>query len=272
MKYEIEHSVSMRFSGLPERRPETAQLWIPTPKDVIAKFSFNPTSSTFTQDVGCTINFWGEIPLKNTVITCFYEHPGTPRIPPTTERFISKALARNDALTYITTELLDIPLIKDIESLVVPEQIQAIKSYLVKKLKYEYPPQTREAGEVLEINKSDCGGYHSAFVALCRSLKIPAVLDFGFRTKNDNYHTWAWWFDKITNTWTMEDLNDEQNHTSKEGRVSMTLSTAPDLIPPYPKPILYLQSHLAWINNIDALKAKGLVFNHSSKWNVKQLA
>lgn len=270
VNYEIEHSIEMHFSGSVGKDDGTAQLWVPTPKGTKVTFSLKPTLSSNLEDVGCTINYWRGLPLEEALITCSYRHSGTPRVPPVDEKFISKALGKSDPLTVVTEDILRMPLLKKINGLSTKEQIKAIEGYLVSRLEYEHPPETREASEVLKKNKSDCGGYHSAFVALARSLGIPAVLDFGFRTETDAYHAWAWWFDRSTQSWNMEDINDIQNDKPIIGRVSMTLSTAPGLVPPFPLPVLHLQSHLVWIDSFDELRDKGLVFSTDSTWKISR--
>ncbi|GAB4323146.1 MAG: hypothetical protein Kow0059_18400 [Candidatus Sumerlaeia bacterium] len=60
-------------------------------------------------------------------------------------------------------------------------------------MSYVYPPERRGALEALHSGRGDCGQYAYLFIALCRSLHIPARQQSGFRIGDDSigYHVWA---------------------------------------------------------------------------------
>lgn len=60
-------------------------------------------------------------------------------------------------------------------------------------MEYVYPPDERHALHALHSGKGDCGQYSYLFIALCRSIKIPARQQSGFVVKPDSlgYHVWS---------------------------------------------------------------------------------
>ncbi len=58
---------------------------------------------------------------------------------------------------------------------------------------YAYPVEIRGATEMLNTMQGDCGQYSFLYIALCRSLGIPARLVSGFRIADENasYHVWS---------------------------------------------------------------------------------
>lgn len=59
---------------------------------------------------------------------------------------------------------------------------------------YRYPPEQRGATVMLQTLAGDCGQFAYLFIALCRSVGIPARLVAGFQATDDlewGYHAWA---------------------------------------------------------------------------------
>lgn len=268
MNYKIEHSIHLEFDK--SRSEGSLKLWVPTPLGTKAEYSIPPDSSKELLNLGCRINYWNKLPLESLVLKSSFENSGIARTPSLSKDFIAKALSENKSWVEVSEKIKKLPMVEEIKSLKDEEKIAKIKEFILSFIKYEYPPETRVAEEVLDVGKSDCGGYHALFVALSRSVGVSAVMDFGFRALSDQAHVWAWWFNKESKKWVMEDLNDEQSKRVPTDRVSFVLGTNPKLIPAYPRSVLFLQSHLVWIEDIDRLKTEGFSFRHYPSWVVSK--
>jgi hypothetical protein len=74
------------------------------------------------------------------------------------------------------------------------DQALQLYSWLKERGVYHYPPEKRGAGEMLKTMRGDCGQFSYLFIALCRSVGIPARLVAGFKLSDEDewgFHVWA---------------------------------------------------------------------------------
>ncbi len=73
------------------------------------------------------------------------------------------------------------------------KQARLLHHWVHKNMTYIYPPKKRGATAALESMSGDCGQYADLFIALARSLNIPARLQAGFvfSAQRVSYHVWA---------------------------------------------------------------------------------
>ena len=73
------------------------------------------------------------------------------------------------------------------------KQARLLHHWLVKNMTYIYPPKKRGAVAALRSMQGDCGQYADLFIALARSLEIPARLQAGFVFYKEriSYHVWT---------------------------------------------------------------------------------
>jgi len=81
------------------------------------------------------------------------------------------------------------------------EMLKEINNYLFENIEKEYQTSIPSALDVLQKMKGDCNEHSTLFVALARSLGIPARIDVGFVYREDGYflyHAWvqAWVYGK----------------------------------------------------------------------------
>ncbi len=92
-------------------------------------------------------------------------------------------------------------------------QMLKIDAWLRQHGVYKYPPEKRGAAEMLRTMQGDCGQFAYLFIAMCRSVGIPARLVCGFKLieeKQWGYHVWAECFMPAYG-WLPVDLTDEDN-------------------------------------------------------------
>lgn len=90
-------------------------------------------------------------------------------------------------------------------------QMCKIDRWLRQRGVYKYPPEKRGAEEMLRTLQGDCGQFAYLFIALCRSVGIPARLVCGFKLNEERqwgYHVWAECFMPAYG-WLPVDLTDE---------------------------------------------------------------
>ena len=70
---------------------------------------------------------------------------------------------------------------------------EALHHWVYEKMTYVYPPEKRGAQNALQTLRGDCGQYAALFIALARSLQIPARQQSGFvfSAERVSYHVWA---------------------------------------------------------------------------------
>lgn len=75
-------------------------------------------------------------------------------------------------------------------------QARRLFDYVRGHMTYVYPPAERNALHALNSGEGDCGQYSYLFIALCRSIGIPARQQSGFRVTDDGvgYHVWSEFF------------------------------------------------------------------------------
>lgn len=74
------------------------------------------------------------------------------------------------------------------------KQAKKVFDWIVKNIKYKFPPHRRGVIPTLEHKSGDCGEFNHIFIALCRSLGIPARSVLGMwavPTIQQGYHAWA---------------------------------------------------------------------------------
>ncbi len=72
-------------------------------------------------------------------------------------------------------------------------QARALHRWVHQNMIYVYPPEARGAQNALRTLRGDCGQYAALFIALARSLHIPARQQSGFvfSAERVSYHVWA---------------------------------------------------------------------------------
>jgi transglutaminase-like putative cysteine protease len=72
-------------------------------------------------------------------------------------------------------------------------QAKRVAEWIKSHATYTYPVEIRGATEMLNSMQGDCGQYSFLYIALCRSLGIPARLVSGFRIIDEKpgYHVWS---------------------------------------------------------------------------------
>ncbi|HET7098798.1 MAG TPA: transglutaminase domain-containing protein [Patescibacteria group bacterium] len=160
--------------------------------------------------------------------------PNLPTEPPKTKGFLAQCLSNDERYTKWK--------MKNLGREIIPYQaadkkiVEKIGMFVKTKLNYSRDRDSYVYIDDLLLSDperhplQDCLGYHSCLVGCLRSMRIPAVLDIGFRlTSQDNPHTWAWYFDRQENNWVWVDLNDRKDEVAFGpkglGRVSMTFGT-----------------------------------------------
>jgi transglutaminase-like putative cysteine protease len=130
---------------------------------------------------------------------------------------------------------------------------KAIYNYLIREFTYSKDnPEFCGIGNVsltLKYKKGICTDYHSVFISLLRSLKIPARFEIGFplSTKKEGeikgYHCWAKYYIKDKG-WFPVDVSEADKHPPKKdyffGRLDenrVHLSTGRDIYLPYAKDV-----------------------------------
>lgn len=69
-----------------------------------------------------------------------------------------------------------------------------IFNWILDNISYQYPPEDRGASFTLRNKSGDCGEFNHLFIALCRSLGIPARSIFGawaIPDSNQHFHAWC---------------------------------------------------------------------------------
>lgn len=250
--YQVTHSLRLKVGRYPpptngrplsQSPPNTLQAWMPIPSGATPIFNRQPTLFKDHPLLGCKIAYWNDLPLRSLTLSVTYQDSGkyTPR---SSVRFIRSCLAKNAPLTEIDDTIKNYA--AQFHQTTAAGLVKAISRHLVSFLDYSYPPLTRQASQVLSLQTSDCGGYHALLVAILRFKNIPSTLNFGWRVGVQQPHVWATWWDKEKKTWNFIDLNDLQEDRPYSPRILMTLGTNPQLDPPFPRPIEFLQGGLAW--------------------------
>jgi len=72
-------------------------------------------------------------------------------------------------------------------------QAKAIHEWVNKNMTYVYPPKQRGAENAIQTMQGDCGQYSNLFIALSRSIGIPAQQQsgFNFSSQKISYHVWS---------------------------------------------------------------------------------
>lgn len=222
-------------------------IWIPKSRSSLNESKMKPDYHSSTKFEWGEIYRWDHEALLNLepfVISIKENVKSLPAYPPVSGDFINSCLSKNDPLCKSADKLRKIIAKLDINNQE-RESVEKIKEHIIQHLKYEYPPRTRNAEDVLENMCSDCAGYHAVFVTLLRMINIPAVMDFGARLPDCSPHVWAWWYDTEKKEWNFEDLNDLQKQLEPSDRVSFTLGTGLKGTS-FPKEIQFLQNSLVW--------------------------
>lgn len=243
--------------------PDTNQigeidLWVPIPLNATnIMYPTVPTIQTADESLGCNLLYFEDVTCPFS-LDISYSHDGKPRSPSLDVDFINSCEVVSEDFVGTLPKVLQarVNLARTAQ-----DKVNLISKFLITNLKYEFPPtKSRDAMSVYNCMKSDCGGYHNLFVEFLRQNGIPAVVDFGFRFPSLESHAWAWWFDKKTGNWILEDLNDRKLGTFKDGkyspRFSMTLGYGQKLTPPFPLEVLFLQEKLFWDRNYDKREKK----------------
>jgi|GEM_PF-6594836 len=152
----------------------------------------------------------------------------------------------------------------------ITDTINNIANYLVKELKYQHPPEFRDATTVFNTKQSDCGGYHTLLVSMLRSLNIPSVVDFGMRLPKYTPHVWAWYYNKDSKKWEFIDINDIQDNKTALNRVSYSLGVNP-VVKEFPAKVQFIQNILIWDFNFEKNKVNKTPVLHKNNTIVKKL-
>lgn len=130
------------------------------------------------------------------------------------------------------------------------EKARAIYDYIIDEFTYtKDDPRVCKIGNSrlsLEFKKGQCSEYHSAFISLLRSLKIPVKFELGFSIPADKkegviggYHCWAKFYTQDKGWFPVDISEADKNHEKKDyffGRINenrVHLSTGRDIILPY---------------------------------------
>ncbi len=204
-----------RAHGIPEMQPPTLLVWSP----VIHAFPSQrnvqhlaiqpePTHRFVDAENGNPIWFWDlsaelaandSLTIQRHFSYIIYDYrplvaadslpPSEAKIPDSIQTFYTKSepfLQASDSLTRLAREItkgLDRPL----------PQTRALHRWVHQNMAYTYPPEARGAQNALHTLRGDCGQYAALFIALARSLHIPARQQSGFVFSSEriSYHVWA---------------------------------------------------------------------------------
>ncbi|PIQ88473.1 MAG: hypothetical protein COV72_08050 [Candidatus Omnitrophica bacterium CG11_big_fil_rev_8_21_14_0_20_42_13] len=130
------------------------------------------------------------------------------------------------------------------------EKAKAIYSFILKEFVYtKDDPRVCKIGNsklALLFKKGQCSEYHSTFISLIRSIKIPAKFEVGFPLPQDKkegmiggYHCWAKFYVDGSG-WLPVDISEADKHPEKKdyffGRIDenrVHFSTGRDIVLPY---------------------------------------
>lgn len=178
-----------------------------TQRDITYK-SLEPQGSSLFEDriQGNRIRFWdlsfafrqaGEIRIRRRIeftnyalkfdiqpdrIGEYEKNSGFYRFYTKSEPFIDQTVAIKDTAMAIAGDLKNPYL-----------QAKRIAEWIKSHATYAYPVEIRGAIEMLNSMQGDCGQCSFLYIAMCRSLGIPARLVSGFRIKDEKpgYHVWS---------------------------------------------------------------------------------
>lgn len=87
------------------------------------------------------------------------------------------------------------------------ETVSNIYSFVTKTVAYAgFIPEEMSALEVLSKKKTDCDGFASLFIALCRACELPSKFIDGFTLYKTDYPTHAWAECHVNNSWIRFDV------------------------------------------------------------------
>ncbi len=204
-----------RAQGIPETQPPTLLVWSPVIREFPSQRSVNllsinpePTQRFVDEENGNPIWFWDlsaklasndSLIIRRRFSYIIYDYrplilsdslsSAEFPIPDSIQTFYTKSepfLQISDSLTQLArtiTEGLFQPL----------QQARALHRWVFENMTYVYPPEIRGAQNALHTLRGDCGQYAALFIALARSLHIPARQQSGFvfSAERVSYHVWA---------------------------------------------------------------------------------
>jgi transglutaminase-like putative cysteine protease len=130
------------------------------------------------------------------------------------------------------------------------QKARAIYDYVFDNMRYEKTGTGWGRGDVLyacDVKKGNCTDFHSLFIAMARSQRIPAKFEIGFPLPADEhaseipgYHCWAEFFDPQYG-WVPVDISEAWKHPAKryyffgandDGRLQLSIGRDLKLNPP----------------------------------------
>ncbi len=100
------------------------------------------------------------------------------------------------------------------------EKAKSIYEHTINELTYDKTTKGWGRGDfdyICDTRKGNCTDFHSYFIALCRSVGIPAYFEIGFSIpgkkgegKIEGYHCWAYFWDN--NSWIPVDISEADKH------------------------------------------------------------
>lgn len=257
-RYEITRNITVEANNI-----LNASIWLALARNSSVEYSLKPDFVTNSNRVAIAKwNIKGNKSWRVQIQEVVIKFPSPPKLTPSEYLGLEKDLIVPDKAIKERAESL--------RSSNVAESVKNITNYLVKSLKYHYPPKSRDAKSVFESKESDCGGYHILFVSMLRCLKIPSVVDFGMRLPKYTPHVWSWYYDKDSNKWQFIDINDIQDNKKDLDRVSYSLGVNP-LVKDFPAKVQFLQNRLFWDYNFEHNKVKGTPVLHKNNTKVEKI-
>ncbi len=226
------------LNGLPEKG-EKVEIWVPLPKNtgeqrLVSTKITSPILGETSEDPLNGNNYWHSSPdkLPNGEIRLKFEfeivraesHPFSHRASPTLSEEQLGQFLKPETLIPITERFKTIALAQAGNRRNTLEMARALYDYVISAMTYDKTGEgwgRGDANYACDVGKGNCTDYHSFFIALSRSIGIPARFIIGFPLPEKRgsgevpgYHCWAEFYADGVG-WVPVDISEADKHPEK---------------------------------------------------------